>query len=303
MLTGPLGRRPWRSSRTAGSGLLLAGSLLFPLWAFGSSTAGAATRAPAARGHSPATGATAPHFHPAISVKTPGMGLHASQSTNWSGYNQGVLDTGTLATSISGQWTVPTATQHIPGQAEASATWVGIGGGCLSSACTATDPTLIQAGTEQDVTANGTATYSAWWEIVPVPAITASIAVHPGDVVDCNITQTLPGLWAISLKDVTDGQGFTQTVPYISTGATAEWIEETPVVIGTSGAGVAALPNLSTVSFTGATVNGANAHLVPAQAIDLVGPTGAPVATPSTPGPTANDFNDCSYARSCPAPA
>lgn len=35
-------------------------------------------------------------------------------------------------------------------------------------------------------------------------------------------------------QNVTRGQTFTTTVPYASTHATAEWIEETPLLIGTN---------------------------------------------------------------------
>lgn len=224
-----------------------------------------------------------------------------SQSSNWSGYNQGVLDTDTLTSSISGSWVVPTATQHTKGEAEDSATWVGIGGGCLQSSCSASDSTLIQAGTEQDVSASGQATYDAWYEIIPVPEIESSIVVHPGDVIDCSISAALPGVWTISLKDVTDGQSFSQTVPYTSDESTAEWIEETPTEIGTTGTGLAALPNLTTVHFTQATVNGASAGLVPDQAVQLINASGDPIATPSAPV-SGNRFDDCAWATSCAAP-
>lgn len=238
---------------------------------------------------------------PYISLHSPGTQFHDSQSNNWSGYGEGVLDTDTPFTSISGEWVVPTATQHTAGQAEDSATWIGIGGGCVTSSCTLTDETLIQAGTEQDVSANGTASYSAWWELVPIPSVTATITVHPGDVIDCSISETVPGLWDITLSDVTDGQSFTETVPYTSTEDTAEWIEETPVVLGTGSAGISALPDLSTVSFSTAKVNGAGANLVAADAIQLVSTTGTPLATPSTPA-TGDRFDDCTYAPSCTAP-
>jgi len=256
----------------------------------------------AALGGTAAGRAAAPRFHPIISVHAPGNSVKAAQSNNWSGYNEGYLDTHTTFSSVSGEWTVPTATQHTPGQAESSATWVGIGGGCLSTSCTATDSTLIQAGTEQDVSASGAASYSAWWELVPVPSVTASIAVHPGDLIRCSISSTLPGVWSIVLKDLTDGQGFTETVPYPSTEDTAEWIEESPLVIGTSGAGIAALPDLGKVSFSDATVNGHSAGLVPGEAIQLVSSSGAVLATPSAPASTDNAFNDCTYATTCPAP-
>src|SRR5437763_3135685 len=96
--------------------------------------------------------------------------LNTNQSTNWFGYNAGTLERGALFNSVSADWTVPTATQHAASQAESSATWIGIGGGCLDAGCGLNDATLIQTGTEQDVDSSGHATYSAWWELVPVPA-------------------------------------------------------------------------------------------------------------------------------------
>jgi len=240
--------------------------------------------------------------HPLISVHAPGSALKTSTSNNWSGYNQGYLEKDTQFTSISAQWTVPTAKQHTAGQAESSATWIGIGGGCLDTSCTTTDNTLVQAGTEQDVAADGTASYSAWWEVVPVPSVTSSITVHAGDVVSCSISQSAPEVWSITLKDITDGQSFSQTVPYSSDYLTAEWILETPVVVGTGSTGIAALPSLSTTHFSDATVNGASANLVSSEALQLVDSSGDVLATPSSPNPKANGFNDCSYAATCAAP-
>src|ERR1700745_4100893 len=103
----------------------------------------------------------------------PHLGANANQSNNWFGYNQGSLEQGNkLFNSISGDWTVPTATQHASGD-EASSDWIGIGGGCIDAGCTAGDNTLIQTGTEQDVS-GGTASYSAWWELVPAPSVAIS---------------------------------------------------------------------------------------------------------------------------------
>src|SRR5689334_12811612 len=71
-----------------------------------------------------------------IHVVHAGGSVNTNQSTNWSGYNIGAdypqVTTGTTFTSVSGQWTVPTARQHTTGQAENSATWAGIGGGCVN---------------------------------------------------------------------------------------------------------------------------------------------------------------------------
>ncbi len=240
--------------------------------------------------------ATAPAFHRTI------VALNANQSNNWSGYNQGTLERGsTLFNSVGGTWVVPTARQHRSRDAEASSTWIGIGGGCVDAGCTVTDSTLIQAGTEQDVAANGKASYSAWWELVPAPSLTISnFAVHAGDRIHGDISEVVADsdVWTITLKNVTTGATFSQTVPYPSTHTTAEWIEETPLLIGTGGTGLSAMPNLGTVRFTNATVNGAAAGLRAAEQVQLVDANGHVLATPSAPvSPAA--FNDCTYSTSC----
>ncbi len=192
-------------------------------------------------------------------VKPPHAQLNANQSTNWFGYNQGTLEqSGKLFTSISSDWTVPKASSHKAGEAESSATWIGIGGGCLDAGCTLNDASLIQTGTEQDVDSSGHASYSAWWELVPVPAVTVSnMTVSPGDRIHASVTEAAlgSGVWTITLKDVTRNESFSTTVPYTSTNSTAEWIDETPLTIGSSGASQASLPNLTFTPFDNATVN------------------------------------------------
>src|SRR5689334_13156326 len=180
--------------------------------------------------------------------------VNTNQSNNWFGYNQGTLEQGgKLFNSISGDWTVPTATQHTAGQDESSSDWIGIGGGCVDANCTVGDNTLIQTGTEQDVSTGGAASYSAWWELIPGPSIDISMPVSAGDHMHASIAELVAGsnVWTITLQNVTKGQTFTTTVPYSSTHGTAEWIEETPLLLGTN-AGFAALPNLSNPAFTSA---------------------------------------------------
>ena len=239
-------------------------------------------------------------------VRGIGVGVNTNQSSNWSGYNIGTgypqVPTGTLFTSISGEWTVPTATAHTAGQAEDSASWIGIGGGCITDDCAATDSTLIQAGTEQDVSASGQASYDAWWEIIPETETEISLPVHAGDAIQVTIAETsVPGDWSIVIDNLTTGQKFSTTTPYSSTEDTVEWIEETPLEIGTGGTGVATMPNLTTVQFTNATYNGVNPKF---QTIDEMQLDNNNVieATPSAPGSALNTFNDCTWAASCAAP-
>ena len=255
----------------------------------------------------PVSAAASP-FDPSglIRVDPAHTNLNATQSSNWFGYNAGALDRGTLFNSISANWTVPSVSPHAAGQAGDSASWIGIGGGCLSAGCTLSDATLIQAGTEQDVDSSGHTNYSAWWEPVPAPAFTISnFNVSPGDHIHASIAEAVPNseIWAITLTDATKGENFSTTVPYSSTHSTAEWIDETPVTIASDGAGVASLPNLSQTRFDTATVNGAAAHLVPDEQIQLTDASGKVIASPSVPFAAGAAFADCAWASWCPAPS
>jgi len=231
--------------------------------------------------------------------------VNTNQSSNWFGYNIGSLERGNaLFNSITGDWTVPTASQHTKGQDEYSSAWIGIGGGCVDANCLVGDTTLIQTGTESDVDSAGKASYSSWWEIIPGPSIDTGQTIAPGDHMHASVAETVPNsnVWVITLQDVTRGETFTQTVPYTSTHDTAEWIEETPLTFGTSGAGLAALPNLTTLPFSAATVNGANAALVPSEEMQLIDSNGNVIGAPSAPSTSGDAFNDCAWATSCPAP-
>jgi hypothetical protein len=235
-------------------------------------------------------------------ARGPHGALNAGQGNNWFGYNQGALESGGgLFHSIAGNWTVPQARQHVKGHAEDSSDWIGIGGGCVNSGCGLSDSTLIQTGTEQDVNAQGASSYSAWWEVIPGPSVSIALKVRPGDRMHASITQLLPELWKITLQDLTTRKSHTLRVPYSSTQDSAEWIEETPLILGAN-AGFAALPQLSSPNFDHATVNGSAAHLKPAQAIDLINSSGRTIAVPSAPDPDRDGFNACTWARSCAAP-
>ncbi len=234
----------------------------------------------------------------------PHLSSNTNTSSNWFGYNQGTLEQGgKLFNSVTAEWTVPTATQHTAGQAEDSADWIGIGGGCVDAGCTATDETLIQTGTEQDVSATGAATYDAWYELVPAPEIQTSMTISPGDRMSASVSEVVAdsNAWSIKINDLTNGQSFSTTVPYSSTHGTAEWIEETPLEIGTN-AGFAALPNLTSPVFDNATVNGAPANLNTSEELDLVDSNGNVIGAPSAPDPENDGFNACTWAGTCTAP-
>jgi len=257
----------------------------------------------------------------AVSAKAHSVQMHhgrpivhvgANKSNNWSGYNQGFLEKGNkLFSSIAGTWTVPTATAHKARQAEYSATSIGIGGGCVDKGCLITDTTLIQDGTEQDIDSAGRAHYSAWWELIPAPAVNMTgcasdpnCTVAAGNKMSSSIAAIAPGVWKMSMRNQSRGWSWSMTIGYTSSEATAEWIEETPIVVDNSGkVTVGPMPNLSNAHFDLALTNGANAGLKATEEVQLVDFNNAVVATPSAPDPDADGFNDCTYAGSCGAPA
>ncbi len=107
-------------------------------------------------------------------------------------------------------------------------------------------------------------------------------------------------MWRITLRNLTRHRTFSTTVPYTSTYATAEWIEETPLTIGTD-TGLAGLPKLSRTTFDRARVNGARARLKPSERVVLTS-RGRVIGKPSRPDRRRNGFALCTWAKRCRAP-
>jgi hypothetical protein len=241
----------------------------------------------------PAAQAQTGSHHPIVMVG-------ANESGNWGGYNQGMLEKGKTKGfhQVSATWVVATAVQHTPGRAEVSATWVGIGGGCLNTGCLATDSTLIQAGSTQEVDSAGHASYDVWWELIPAPSVTIQkLAVHPGDTVTVDIHELVNDSNVWRIKVLVNGKAFTTTVPYASTHGTVEWIEETPITVGTGGTGFAAMPKIAPMQFTNPRVNNLVPRLTPAEQMFLVS-GGQRLVTPSAQDGAGN-FRVCTYTTVC----
>jgi len=231
--------------------------------------------------------------------------FNAEQSTNWAGY---AIAGGPFGfNSVHGTWAVPAIASSTSDTT--AATWVGIGGGCVNPpSCTETDPTLIQAGIESD-NISGSQSYSAWWEAIPAPSVSLSggllsqqsYDVQPGDSIAVNISVQNFAVWTIEVDDQRGGQlhwTFTTTVPYLAAGLTAEWIEESPLTAGTSGAGQTALSDFHQVIFDGLTANGANPGLTSADEIVLDDGSGNVLAMPSAPQ-GGNSFAVCYGSGTC----
>jgi hypothetical protein len=228
----------------------------------------------------------------------------ANQSFNWAGYMLGALERNTTFHQIAADWIVPKAKQHIAGQAESSASWIGIGGGCVDAGCTVGDTTLIQAGIEHEIDEAGSVTYYAWWETIPGPQVKTDLPVRAGDHVRVEISEdaAIPELWTISIANVSARATFTLTLPYSSTYATAEWVIETPVVITESEIRVGPMPDLAPVRFDRAIVNGAPAAFTAQEQLQLVDGDLNVISSPSLPDRERDGFNDCTYRNMCPVP-
>ncbi|HEY1829387.1 MAG TPA: G1 family glutamic endopeptidase, partial [Acidimicrobiales bacterium] len=190
------------------------------------SSAGAAPSA----AHTPAQGATAPWGQPRTLDANPdidrpvttdgelphvsGQAQQSGASSNWAG----LVDTGSGYTSVSADWAVPSV---VPSQAnEASGTWIGIDG------ATASDPSIIQAGTAQD-TSGGLTSYYAWYEDYPNPPVYVG-AVSPGDEMQASVEKDSSSTWTVFISDLSSNQVSNDTLSYSGPGESAEWIEEIP---------------------------------------------------------------------------
>ena len=161
-----------------------------------------------------------------------------STSTNWSGY----AVTGSRFTSVSSSWTEPLATCSATAY---SSFWVGLDGD--------TSNTVEQTGTDADCSGR-TPQYYAWYEMYPKYPVNFSNPVKPGDQLTASVTTNGSGSFTLTISDST--QKWTQTVSARLKSArlaSAEVIAEAP----SSNSGVLPLANFGTVSFTGASANGA----------------------------------------------
>jgi hypothetical protein len=201
-------------------------------------------------------------------------------STNWSGY---MASDGSF-TGISGSWVAPTPTGTL-GKTTADATWIGIGG--------VTSNDLIQVGTQNTVSVNGTVTTGGFYELLPgVSQVIPNVTVAPGDSLSASLTQTSAGAWLISLTDTTNGETFTDNVTYTSSLSSAEWIEEDPSY---SNNRLIPFDNYGSVSFSrGATMeNGSDVTMSAsvAQEITMVNASNQPISTPSTLNSDGKSFS------------
>ncbi len=215
-----------------------------------------------------------------------GRPTEATESDNWSG----LVTSGTGIEGAEGAWTVPA----VSGAAgTASGSWVGVDG--------VTNSDLIQTGTSQDPGSG----YSAWWEILPAPAVTIAAPdgspapVSPGDQMAARVSEVGPGTWSIYLADRTAGWSFQQDFAYSGPGTSAEWIEEAPMIDGTQSSPA----DFGSVGFGRTGIYGDFAgqtgwfatDMTAADEVDMVGSAGHVLAAAGAPGASpggGQDFTD-----------
>lgn len=172
-----------------------------------------------------------------------------TSSSNWAGY--AVHRPGVSFRQVSGTWTQPDAT-CVAGQSSYSAAWVGIGG------YNPTSSALEQIGTEVNCNPAGKAVSTAWYELVPAPSKTISLAIHPGDVMHATVT-VVGHQVAVDLEDLTSHGSFHKNLYASSVDvSSAEWIVEAPSACFSQFA-CQALPlaNFGSVTFNSAAVTSA----------------------------------------------
>ena len=175
---------------------------------------------------------------------------------------------------MTGQWTVP-AVSAAAGTGF-SALWIGVDGFSNAS--------LIQTGTEADVY-GGRTHYSAWWEILPLPAVTIrGLAVRPGDRITASIARVATGRWRITIRDSRSGS-YSTTRSYGGPGTSVEWIEEAPVVLSHS----TSLAVRGRVVFDNVKANGVDPHLRASEGGAMIR-RGMIVDIPSAPDADGNGF-------------
>ena len=211
--------------------------------------------------------------------------VQQAQSENWSGYVSGADGQGTQFKSVSGSWVVPAAKCTSASQPTYSAFWIGLGGAGSTQA-------LEQTGTESNCTASGTASYYAWYELVPKAPVRVDLPVSAGDHISSKVTVDGSSV-SIWLSDETSGQTFSKTLtmsnPDISS---AEWIAEAPSQCDGSVNNCTPLPltDFGTMQFTSTSATDVDGHTGP-----ISDPEWAATAVTLSPGAGSMGFQGASF--------
>jgi peptidase A4-like protein len=125
------------------------------------------------------------------------------------------------------------------------ALWVGLGGYSENS------NQLEQTGTSADCAPDGTASYYAWYELVPANSVNVRLKIFPGDVITSSVVADGHQI-LVQVIDRTRGTRFTRRLKMATVDLTsAEWIAEAPSECGyNNDCRQLALTNFGAVNFS-----------------------------------------------------
>jgi hypothetical protein len=188
----------------------------------------------------------------ALAVPGAAAATRTGTSSNWSGYV--ASKTRVRFSRVTAFWTVPTAT-CTGGRSRYSAVWVGLGGYHTKSKA------LEQVGTEADCSADGTARYASWYELVPDAEHSAHLTAKPGDQIAASVKVTGHTV-RLRLVNVTRGTSFTKHLHASAVDTTsADWIVEAPSACGSNGSCFTLpLANFGSVGFAQARATSTSGH-------------------------------------------
>ncbi len=187
---------------------------------------------------------------PAASAATD---VQQASSGNWSGYVIGGSSSTRSYSSVSGSWVQPAA-KCTSGQSY-GAFWVGLGGAGQTEA-------LEQAGTEADCTRGATASYFAWYELVPSAPVKLDLAVHAGDQMSSKVSVNGSSVTVV-VADHSTGQSVSRTLRMSDPDtSSAEWIAEAPSACDQTASDCQPLnlTDFGTVTFTNASATSTDGH-------------------------------------------
>ncbi len=142
----------------------------------------------------------------------------AAVSSNWSGFAVG----GNTFSAVSGSWVQPAATCTTG--TTSAAFWVGLGGNSDAS------NGLEQIGTSSDCAADGIASYSAWYELVPAGSVRIKLKVSAGNEISASVKVNGTKV-TIQFKNLTRKTSFAKTLTMAAPDvSSAEWIAEAPSI-------------------------------------------------------------------------
>jgi hypothetical protein len=175
-------------------------------------------------------------------------------STNWAGY--AVSKTGIKYRHVSATWTQK-AVDCSSATRSFSAYWVGLGG------FSQTSQALEQIGTDADCSSGGTASYFAWYELVPQASVNiTSLTIRSGDKLAASV-DVVGKTVKLHLSNITRGKTFNKTLTATQVDTTsAEWIVEAPSLCDTqlNVCQTQALANFGTAKFASAKATSAGGH-------------------------------------------